>query len=89
MYLRFRVIHFLAACFAMLGCSLQSDLTGGLQAQIDETSESRFGVLLMAHGGSSEWNEAVTSVASDIDDLMPIEIAFGMADADGISLLCH
>ena len=84
MYLRLRVITFLAACLALLGCSLQSDSTGGLQTQIYETSESRFGVLLMAHGGSSEWNEAVTSVASDIDALMPIEIAFGMADAGSI-----
>ena len=84
MYLRLRVIPCLAACFDLLGCSLQSDSTGGLQAQISETDGSRFGVLLMAHGGSSEWNEAVTSVASDIDALMPIEIAFGMADAGSI-----
>ena len=84
MYLRLRVITFLAACLALLGCSLQSNSIGGLPRQIHETSESRFGVLLMAHGGSSEWNEAVTSVASDIDALMPIEIAFGMADAGSI-----
>ena len=84
MYLRLRVIPFLAACLALLGCSLQSNSTGGLPGQIHETSESRFGVLLMAHGGSSEWNEAVTSAASEIDDLMPIEIAFGMADAGSI-----
>ena len=84
MHLRLRVIPFLAACFGLLGCSLQSDSTSGLQTQTHETSESRFGVLLMAHGGSSEWNEAVTSVASDINDLMPIEIAFGMADAGSI-----
>ena len=84
MYLRLRVIPCLAACFALLGCSLQSDSTGGLQTQIYDTGESRFGVLLMAHGGSSEWNEAVTTVASEIDGLMPIEIAFGMADAGSI-----
>ena len=84
MYLRLRVLAFLASCIALLGCSLQSDSTGGLQAQIHETDESRFGVLLMAHGGSSEWNEAVTSVVSDIDGLMPIEVAFGMADAGSI-----
>ena len=84
MFLRLRVIPFLAACFALLGCSLQSVPTGGLQAQIHETSESRFGVLLMAHGGSADWNEAITSVASDIDGVMPIEIAFGMADAGSI-----
>ena len=84
MYLRLRVIPCLAACFALLGCSLQSDSTGGLQAQICETDESRFGVLLMAHGGSSEWNEAVTTVASNINGSMPIEIAFGMADAGSI-----
>jgi len=84
MYLRLRVVPFLAAFIALAGCSLQSDSTSGLQAKIHETGESRFGVLLMAHGGSSEWNEAVTSVASEIDGLMPIEIAFGMADAGSI-----
>ena len=84
MFLRLKVIPFLAACFALLGCTLQSVPTGGLQAQIHATSESRFGVLLMAHGGSADWNEAVTSVASDIDGVMPIEIAFGMADAGSI-----
>ena len=84
MYLRLRVIPFVTACFALLGCSLQSDSTSGLQAQTQDTRKSRFGVLLMAHGGSSEWNAAVTSVASDIDGFMPIEIAFGMADAGSI-----
>lgn len=89
MFSRFRVLPSLAACFALIGCSLQPISTGGLQSQIHETSESRFGVLLMAHGGSSEWNEAVTSIASGIDDLMPIEIAFGMADAGSIEMAAN
>ena len=66
------------------GCSLQNSVTKKTEAATNENDESRFGVLLMAHGGTSEWNEAVISVASNTDLLSPIEIAFGMADAGSI-----
>jgi hypothetical protein len=38
------------------------------------------GILLMAHGGSKDWNEQVKNVASQVDEEMPTEVAFGMAD---------
>ncbi len=39
----------------------------------------RPGVLLLAHGGSLEWNEEVRHVADQVDLQIPTEVAFGMA----------
>lgn len=38
------------------------------------------GVLVLAHGGSSTWNETVLNVVKPIKKDYPVEIAFGMAD---------
>jgi hypothetical protein len=37
------------------------------------------GILLLAHGGSPEWNGLVTGLASKVDGTLPTEVAFGMA----------
>lgn len=37
------------------------------------------GVLLLAHGGSPEWNQRVVDVARAVNDSRPTEVAFGMA----------
>lgn len=37
------------------------------------------GILLLAHGGNSEWNERVTAMAGQIERTAPTEVAFGMA----------
>jgi hypothetical protein len=37
------------------------------------------GILLLAHGGSPEWNARVTELAAKVDKSRPTEIAFGMA----------
>ena len=37
------------------------------------------GILLLAHGGSAEWNAQVTKLAAQVDRTQPTEIAFGMA----------
>jgi len=37
------------------------------------------GILLLAHGGSAEWNERVTALAARVDRAVPTEVAFGMA----------
>ena len=39
----------------------------------------RTGILLLAHGGSLEWNEEVRHVADRTDLSIPTEVAFGMA----------
>jgi sirohydrochlorin cobaltochelatase len=37
------------------------------------------GILLLAHGGSTEWNAHVTTLAAAVDRTTPTEVAFGMA----------
>lgn len=41
--------------------------------------QPRTGILLLAHGGSLEWNEEVRHVADRTDLSIPTEVAFGMA----------
>ena len=49
-----------------------------------QANGAKFGLLLMAHGGTEEWNEAVQHATTEISDKYPVEIAFGMADAGSI-----
>jgi len=44
----------------------------------------RFGVLVMAHGGSPQWNDGVMQSLAPLQHQYPIEVAFGMADAHSI-----
>ena len=37
------------------------------------------GILLLAHGGSTKWNEEVLKLAAQINNEAPVEVAFGMA----------
>jgi sirohydrochlorin ferrochelatase len=37
------------------------------------------GVVLLAHGGQPQWNERITAVAAIVDQVLPTEVAFGMA----------
>ena len=39
----------------------------------------KIGVLLLAHGGQTQWNARVADVATRVDQRHPTEIAFGMA----------
>jgi sirohydrochlorin cobaltochelatase len=41
-------------------------------------------VLLMAHGGSAEWNQSVLDAVAPLKKDYEIEVAFGMADADSL-----
>jgi hypothetical protein len=45
------------------------------------TLGSDFGVLVMAHGSSSEWNKGVEESLHSLRESFPVELAFGMADA--------
>ena len=38
------------------------------------------GILLLAHGGTDEWNREVLAVAARVDPVRPVEVAFGMAN---------
>jgi sirohydrochlorin ferrochelatase len=42
------------------------------------------GILLLAHGGSADWNARVLALASTIDHTRPVEVAFGMASRPAI-----
>src|SRR5262245_21431014 len=42
-------------------------------------SAGQTGILLLAHGGSAEWNAQVTTLAAQVDVTKPTEVAFGMA----------
>lgn len=44
----------------------------------------RTGVLLLAHGGSPQWNSHVTELAASLGDTGPVEVAFGMASRAAI-----
>jgi sirohydrochlorin ferrochelatase len=41
---------------------------------------SSVGLLVMAHGGSTAWNETVAAVVAPLRDELPTAVAFGMAD---------
>jgi sirohydrochlorin cobaltochelatase len=42
------------------------------------------GILLLAHGGSAEWNAQITALAAQVNRTMPTEVAFGMATRGAI-----
>ena len=42
------------------------------------------GILLLAHGGSDDWNREVLALADRIDSSRPVEVAFGMANKRAI-----
>jgi hypothetical protein len=44
-------------------------------------AEQAFGVIVMAHGGSKQWNERVLAAVEPLRDHYRIDVAFGMADA--------
>ena len=46
--------------------------------------EEAYGVLVMAHGGTEEWDQAVLDAVEPLRDKYPVEVAFGMADASTI-----
>lgn len=58
-------------------CSLLA-LAGALAAA---PATDGYGVLVMAHGGSPEWNQAVLDSVAPLAERYPLEVAFGMADA--------
>jgi hypothetical protein len=70
-------------------------LFGSASLSVAQTQAAKdrddFGVLVMAHGGSEEWNTAVLEAVAPLAEDYRLEVAFGMADAaslqDSISRL--
>ncbi len=45
---------------------------------------SRAGIVVMAHGGTPEWNAAVLEAVEPIREWCPVEVAFGMAERESL-----
>lgn len=58
----------------LLAFSMAWSLSAGAQ-------DDDFGVLVMAHGGSPEWNQGVLDTVAPLTARHNLEVAFGMADA--------
>jgi sirohydrochlorin ferrochelatase len=50
-----------------------------LSLLVARTASPAPGILLLAHGGSGEWNSRVTELAAKVNGTRPTEVAFGMA----------
>jgi sirohydrochlorin ferrochelatase len=50
-----------------------------LTVLVARASSAERGIVLLAHGGSGEWNTRVTELASKVNATRPTEVAFGMA----------
>ena len=80
---RLAFFFFFSVLFAM-GCASKDaapPATASATTASPARSGSGFGVLLMAHGGTPDWNEAVLETVKPLEAKYDIEVAFGMADA--------
>ena len=48
------------------------------------SEEFTYGVMVMAHGGSDEWNAHLAEAVEPVQERYPVEMALGMADAGSI-----
>jgi len=72
--------------FALIGTltACASLETGGPTVPLENEKSNNFGVLVMAHGGTADWNKGVENSLNNLRSQYPVEIAFGMADAGSI-----
>lgn len=79
-----RIAGSLALVLVATGCG--GARPGGAPASMTPDPQSKHvesgdhGLLIMAHGGSSEWNASVREAVAPISSTLPTAIAFGMAD---------
>jgi sirohydrochlorin cobaltochelatase len=55
-------------------------------ASASSSAPQNFGVLVMAHGGTAEWNQAVLDTVAPLRARYRVEVAFGMADAESLQI---
>ena len=53
----------------------------GVQARTEPQGPTDFGLLVMAHGGTPEWDREVLASVEPLKGRYKVEVAFGMADA--------
>lgn len=58
--------------------------SGTPTAVADSLISNKTGLLVMAHGGDTEWNDAVRKAVYPLRSFCPVEIAFGMAQRDSL-----
>ncbi len=80
----------LAAVMCLLSIGSVS-AKGGRESGAVGQNPAGVGILIMAHGGTAEWNRAVEESVAPLRRFCPVEVAFGMADReslqDGVSRL--
>ena len=69
----------LAACAMAVGLA-SCESTAVREAGIAD-ADPGFGVMIMAHGGSDEWNAHLAEAVEPLSARFPVELALGMADA--------
>ena len=78
--IKYRLAFFIAFPFLIQACSTMQVV----ESVISMADQPNFGLLLMAHGGTEEWNEAVLQATAEVTSKYPVEVAFGMADAGSL-----
>ena len=78
--IKYRLAFFIAFPFLIQACSTMQVV----ESDISMADQPDFGLLLMAHGGTEEWNEAVLQATAEVTSKYPVEVAFGMADAGSL-----
>lgn len=67
--------------FAWALAWLLAALLAGVSVFAEDAAPSGFGVLVLSHGGSAEWNAVVEETVRPLRERYAVEIAYGMADA--------
>ena len=69
------------ACIWVMACAtlLVGALSSVHAASAEMSPQTKIGVLILAHGGSAQWNHLVEEAVADAKLPYPTEIAFGMA----------
>lgn len=75
-------LYLLLTSALMMSCTSLQEGASQSQSYIEPAKD--FGVIVMAHGGSVEWNQSVENSLAHLETLYPVEIAFGMADAESL-----
>ena len=78
--IKHRLYSIAAFLFLMQACSTVQVV----ESDMSMIGQSDFGLLLMAHGGTEEWNDAVLQATYEVSRKYPVEVAFGMADAGSL-----
>lgn len=76
-YTRSNRVPLLLAAALLAGCATSN--------MHPKASTPTLGVLVMAHGGNADWNREVSAALAPIADELPLDIAFGMADAASLA----